>query len=99
MTSANECSICTMNKSNFITLKCSHSCCDECYSKIIKCHICRSRLDKIEVKMLYISIHNMLIPFYICRYSLEVDFELQARKNLHTIHNILAAHNITGFMG
>ena len=98
MTSATECNICTMNKSNFITFKCSHSCCDECYSKISKCHICRSRLDKIEVKKLYISIHNILIPFYFCRDSFEVDYELQVERNAYIIHNILAAHNITGFM-
>jgi hypothetical protein len=91
-----ECEICTVAKSLFLDFPCGHKCCKMCYMKIDKCHMCRAALPqifKIELK-----ICNITVPFYFCRGDADVDGVLQVRRNTYIIHNILAAHNLAGFM-
>jgi hypothetical protein len=64
---------------------------------IDKCHMCRERLDKINVYKIYVKIADITVPFYFCREIEIVDFNLHVR-NRYIIHNILAAHNLVGFM-
>jgi hypothetical protein len=64
--------------------------------KIDKCHICRAELPqifKVELK-----ICNITVPFYFCRGDINIDLHLNRYRNTYIIHNILAAHNLTGFM-
>ena len=91
-----ECDICTVVKSVFIEFPCSHKCCKLCYMKIDKCHLCRAALP--QVFQTELKICNITVPFYFCRGDINIDMYLSQYRNTYIIHNILAAHNLTGFM-
>ena len=44
-----ECDICTEDLIRPVSLPCKHKCCQSCYDKINKCHMCRSSLNKINL--------------------------------------------------
>jgi hypothetical protein len=44
-----ECEICTVSSTEFITFDCKHSCRKECFSKIDKCHMCRALFKTIRI--------------------------------------------------
>ena len=91
-----ECEICTVAKSLFLEFPCGHKCCKMCYMKIDKCHMCRAALA--QVFKTEVKICNITVPFYFCRGYIDIDLYLAQYMNTYIIHNILAAHNLTGFM-
>ena len=91
-----ECEICTVSKSLFLEFPCGHKCCKMCYMKIDKCHMCRAALP--QVFKTEVKICNITVPFYFCRGDIDIDLYLAQYRNTYIIHNILAAHNLTGFM-
>ena len=91
-----ECEICTVAKSLFLEFPCGHKCCKMCYMKIDKCHMCRAALP--QVFKTEVKICNITVPFYFCRGDIDIDMYLSQYRKTYIIHNILAAHNLTGFM-
>ena len=91
-----ECNICTVVKSFFLEFPCRHKCCKLCYMKIDKCHMCRAALP--QVFKTEVKICNITVPFWFCRGDIDIDLYLSQYRNTYIIHNILAAHNLTGFM-
>ena len=91
-----ECDICTVVKSIFLSFPCGHKCCRLCYGKIDKCHMCHAVLP--QVFKIDLKICNITVPFYFCRGDISIDKHLSQFRNTYIIHNILAAHNLTGFM-
>ena len=99
------CDICTGQMQNIITgqacqgiitTPCKHKCCSNCYLKIDKCHMCRAPLP--QVFKVDLQIYNYTVPFYFCRGDVNIDMHLNKTRNTYIIHNILAAHNLAGFM-
>ena len=86
----------TVVKSVFLEFPCGHKCCKSCYMKIDKCHLCRAALP--QVFKTDLKICNITVPFYFCRGDINIDMYLSQYRNTYIIHNILAAHNLAGFM-
>ena len=42
--------------------------------------------------------NNITVPFYFCRGDINIDMNLNKTRNTYIIYNILAAHNLDGFM-
>ena len=91
-----ECDICTVVKSVFLEFPCGHKYCKLCYMKIDKCHLCRAALP--QVFKTELKICNITVPFYFCRGDINIDMNLNKTRNTYIIYNILAAHNLDGFM-
>ena len=58
--------------------------------------MCRAALP--QVFKTEVKICNITVPFYFCRGYIDIDLYLAQYMNTYIIHNILAAHNLTGFM-
>ena len=42
--------------------------------------------------------NNITVPFYFCRGDINIDMNLNKTRNTYIIYNILASHNLAGFM-
>ena len=91
-----QCDICYCSTDKYITTPCKHKCCGSCYLKIDKCHMCRASLP--QVFKVDLQIYNYTVPFYFCRGDINIDMNLNKTRNTYIIYNILAAHNLDGFM-
>jgi hypothetical protein len=96
-----ECEICTMSSTEFITFDCKHSCCKECFSKIDKCHMCRALFKKIRIMVVDVVFpyededdpdNNITFePFYFDPFNSWVNEELMNMSRyilMHTIDNL-----------
>jgi hypothetical protein len=93
-----ECDICTMSSSEFITFDCKHSCCKEYFSKIDKCHMCRALFEKIRLMCVEVIFpyededdpdNNITFePFYFDPFNSWVNEELMNMSRFMMMHSI-----------
>jgi hypothetical protein len=92
-----ECDICTISSTDFITFECKHSCCKECFSKIDKCHMCRAIFEKIRTMIAYVvfPVDNddddtgiTIVPFYFHLFNSRVNEELMNMFRFLMMHHI-----------
>ena len=92
-----ECIICTMNKSEFITFQCKHKCCKDCYTKINKCHMCRYVFKKCKIMKTTVTLKSLggtmlnnpiTLPFHFDAISREVGDELFGRNSAIMLHEL-----------
>jgi hypothetical protein len=91
-----ECEICTMSSTEFITFDYKHSCCKECFNKIDKCHICRALFEKIRIMRAFIvfpyendpDMNLTFIPFYFDLFNSRVNEELINISRFLMMHQI-----------
>jgi hypothetical protein len=93
-----ECKICTVSSTEFITFDCKHSCCKECFNKIDKCHMCHALFEKIRIMCAFVVFpyededdpNNNLtfIPFYFDPFNSWMNEELMNMSRFRMMHQI-----------